>query len=78
MPPCVSVCHSQASREDVRTWVLSVVTDSSIEQQLPPRDKCRNTLYDGLFCSDRPTCIVTGYPGQCQCQCHVGRQAGSW
>lgn len=49
-------------REDVRTWVLSVVTDSHIEQKLPSRERSRNTLYDGVFSSDRPTCIVTGYP----------------
>jgi len=49
-------------REDVRTWVLSVVTDSNIEQKIPNREKTRNTLYDGLFVSDRPTCIVSGYP----------------
>lgn len=50
------------AREEVRTWVLSVVTDSNIEQKIPPREKSRNTLYDALFSSDRPTCIVTGYP----------------
>lgn len=45
----------------MRTWVLSVVTDASVEQRLPPREQSRNTLYEGLFSSDRPTCIVTGY-----------------
>ena len=49
-------------REDVRTWVLSVVTDSNIEQKIPPREKTRNTLYDGLFISERSSCIVSGYP----------------
>ena len=53
---------AQDAREEVRTWVLSVVTDSNIEQKIPPREKARNTLYDALFSSDRPTCIVTGYP----------------
>eukprot|EP01038_Epipyxis_sp_PR26KG_P006699 gene6699-9188_t len=52
---------SEDDREEVRTWVLSVVTDSSIEQRLPPREQSKNTLYEGLFSSDRPTCIVTGY-----------------
>lgn len=52
----------QDDREEVRTWVLSVVTDSSIEQELPKREHSRNTLYEGLFSSDRPTCIVTGFP----------------
>lgn len=54
----------QDAREEVRTWVLSVVTDSSIEQQFPRREQSRNTLYEGLFSSDRPTCIVTGFPIQ--------------
>jgi intraflagellar transport protein 172 len=52
---------TQDDREEVRTWVLSVVTDSSIEQRLPAREASRNTLYEGLYASDRPTCIVTGY-----------------
>ena len=52
----------QDDRESVRTWVLSVVTDTNIEQRLPHRESTRNTLYEGLFASDRPTCIVTGYP----------------
>ena len=46
----------------MRTWVLSVVTDPSISQKFPKRDKARNTLYEGLYSSERPTCIVTGYP----------------
>lgn len=49
-------------REEVRTWVLSVVTDSSVEQRLKPRGQSKNTLYEGLYGSDRPTCIVTGFP----------------
>jgi intraflagellar transport protein 172 len=53
---------SQDDREEVRTWVLSVVTDSSIEQKLPRREQSRNTPYEGLFSSDRASCIVTGYP----------------
>ena len=52
----------QDIREEVRTWVLSVVTDSSVEQRFPAREKSRGTLYEGFFQSDRPTCIVTGYP----------------
>eukprot|EP00597_Dinobryon_sp_UTEXLB2267_P013909 CAMPEP_0170126096 /NCGR_PEP_ID=MMETSP0020_2-20130122/19456_1 /TAXON_ID=98059 /ORGANISM="Dinobryon sp., Strain UTEXLB2267" /LENGTH=1612 /DNA_ID=CAMNT_0010358929 /DNA_START=619 /DNA_END=5457 /DNA_ORIENTATION=- len=52
---------SEDDREEVRTWVLSVVTDSSVEQRLPPREQSRNTLYEGLYSSERPTCIVTGY-----------------
>ena len=42
--------------------MLSVVTDTSIQQRFPPRDQSRNSLYEGLFSSDRPTCIVTGFP----------------
>ena len=30
---------SEDSREEVRTWVLSVVTDSNIEQRFPPREQ---------------------------------------
>ncbi len=29
---------------------------------MPAREQSRNTLYEGLFLSERPTCIVTGYP----------------
>eukprot|EP01035_Chromulina_nebulosa_P019403 gene19403-25277_t len=49
-------------REEERTWVLSIVTDSTIEQKFPRREQTRNTLYEGLYHSDRPACIVTGYP----------------
>ncbi len=62
--PSSHYLQDEAGREDVRTWVLSVVTDSSVEQRFPRKDKARNTLYDGMFASDRPSCIVTGYPGQ--------------
>jgi intraflagellar transport protein 172 len=54
--------RDEDSREEVRTWVLSVVTDSNIEQKLPPREQSRNSLYEGLFTSSRPTCIVSGFP----------------
>lgn len=26
------------------------------------KEHIRNTLYEGLFANNRPTCIVTGYP----------------
>lgn len=52
----------EEDREEVRTWVLSVVTDSGIEQRLPNRDNVRNTLYEGLFASNKASCIVTGFP----------------
>jgi len=59
--PMKHYLDSEDDREEVRTWVLSVVTDNSIEQRLPARESSRNTLYEGLYSSDRPTCIVTGY-----------------
>jgi hypothetical protein len=52
----------QQTREEVRTWVLSVVTDASIEQRFPSREQSRGTLYEGMFTSTRPACIITGYP----------------
>jgi len=60
--PANHYVEEEDDREDIRTWVLSVVTDSNIEQRFPVRDQARATLYEGLFASDRPTCIVTGYP----------------
>ena len=52
-------------REEIRTWVLSVVTDNTIEQRFPPREQSRNSLYEGknsffclkllfFFCEDNP------------------------
>jgi len=60
--PKTHYLRSEDAREEVRTWVLSVVTDSNIEQRFPPREQSRNSLYEGLFNSNRPTCIVTGFP----------------
>jgi intraflagellar transport protein 172 len=40
------------------------VTDSDIEQKLTVKERSRNTLYEGLYLSDRPSCIVTGFPVQ--------------
>ena len=42
--------------------MLSVITDSAVDQRIPPREQSRNTLYEGMFSSERPTCIVSGYP----------------
>ena len=50
------------SREEVRDWVLSICMDNSIEQQLPRQGESEGTVYAGLFASNKPTCIVTGYP----------------
>lgn len=60
--PTFHYLNNEDLREEVRTWVLSVVTDSSIEQRFTPREQSRNTLYEGLYSSDRPICIVSGYP----------------
>lgn len=60
--PIVHYIEEEEDREDIRTWVLSVVTDSKIEQKFPSRDQSRGTLYEGLYATDRATCIVTGYP----------------
>lgn len=60
--PSLIAVGLQDDREEVRTWVLSVVTDSAVEQRLPSRDSVRNTLYEGLFASNKASCIVTGYP----------------
>jgi intraflagellar transport protein 172 len=62
--PRTQFLGEEEDREEVRDWVLSVITDSSVDQQFPPREQSRNTLYEGMFTSDRPTCIVTGYPVQ--------------
>ncbi len=50
------------AREEVRDWVLSICMDKSIEQKLPRQGESENTVYAGLYASDKPTCIVTGYP----------------
>ena len=60
--PQTQYLRDESTREDVRTWVLSVVTDSNIEQRFPPREQARNSLYEGLFSTERPACIVTGFP----------------
>ena len=35
--------------------------DNNIEQKLPRQGEFANTIYDGLYISTKPTCIVTGY-----------------
>ena len=42
--------------------MLSVVTDSKVDQQLKSRNQSKGSLYEGFYSSDRPTCIVTGFP----------------
>ena len=48
-------------REEVRDWVLSICMDNDIEQKLPRQGEAEGTIYAGLYASDKPTCIVTGY-----------------
>ena len=49
------------AREEVRDWVLSICMDNNIEQRLPRQGESEGTIYAGLYASDKPTCIVTGY-----------------
>ena len=51
-----------STREDEKTWVLSLCTDKSIDQELPPANRVAGTIYEGLFNSHYRDCIVTGYP----------------
>lgn len=60
--PLAHYLSEEEDREEVRTWVLSVVTDSGIDQRLPSRDAVRNTLYEGMFSTNKASCIVSGYP----------------
>ena len=50
------------AREEVRDWVLSICMDNTIDQRLPRQGESEGTIYAGLYASDKPTCIVTGYP----------------
>ena len=50
------------ARAEVRDWVLQVCIDPNIGQSLPSAEDAVGTIYEGLFLSDLPTCIVTGYP----------------
>ena len=50
-------------REEVREWVLAVSMDQAVEQSLPERNSGgADPIYDGLYASSDPICIVTGYP----------------
>ncbi|GMH58994.1 hypothetical protein TrRE_jg3276, partial [Triparma retinervis] len=62
---------SHDAREEVRDWVLSICMDNSIEQQLPRQGESEGTVYAGLFASNKPTCIVTGYPVSSRDQINV-------
>lgn len=60
--PVQQYLPEEDAREDVKTWVLSVCMDKSIEQRLPPANKSQGTIYEGLFSTSLPLCILTGYP----------------
>ena len=60
--PSAHYIVGEDEREEVRTWVLSVIIDSSVDQRIPSREKSKGTPYEALFVVDRPSCIVTGYP----------------
>merc|ERR1712146_805488 len=62
--PTQQYISAEDEREEVRDWVLSVCMDAKIEQQLPPADQAQGTIYAGLYSSDLPACIVTGFPVQ--------------
>ena len=61
--PSTHYIQAENTREDVRTWILSVVTDSTIEQSFPKREASKGTLYENIYTyANRKVCIVTGYP----------------
>jgi intraflagellar transport protein 172 len=64
--PSTHYISNESKREEVRDWVLGVCVDAKIEQQLPTEADARGTVYEGLFASDLPCCVVTGYPVQKQ------------
>jgi len=59
--PASFYLEDSEDREEVRDYVLSVCMDNNIEQKLPRQGEAEGTVYAGLFASDKPTCIVTGY-----------------
>jgi intraflagellar transport protein 172 len=71
--PTQQYLPDEDAREDVKTWVLSVCMDKSIEQRLPPQNKAQGTVYEGLFASNLQQCIVTGYPIHPREQLEVNR-----
>lgn len=60
--PHIHYIIDESKREEVRDWVLGVCVDAKVEQQLPAEVDCKGTIFEGLFNSDAPSCIVTGYP----------------
>ena len=60
--PSTHYVSNEGDREEVRDWVLSTCMDSSIEKELPSCKCTDGTIYAGVFLSDNPQCIVTGFP----------------
>ena len=60
--PTTHYVTDKNERDACRLWVLSAITDSSIDQSIPPRDRCRKTLFEGFYQVNKPSCIVTGFP----------------
>merc|ERR1711865_621559 len=55
--------QAENKREEVRDWVLAMSMDQAVEQSLPTReDRGGASIYDVLYTSKNPPCIVTGYP----------------
>ena len=51
--------------------------DNNIEQKLPRQGESENTVYAGLYASNKPTCIVTGYPIPSRDQLNVNNSIAS-
>ena len=78
----------EATREEVRDWVLALSMDQQVEQTLPTRTcgKCNGQTYvAGLTCcrckAKSEACVVSGYPVPTgQRVLHEGRSAsrGDW
>uniref|UniRef100_A0A7S3K758 IF140/IFT172/WDR19 TPR domain-containing protein n=1 Tax=Aureoumbra lagunensis TaxID=44058 RepID=A0A7S3K758_9STRA len=66
LPTVIPIEHFVADendREAVRDWVLASCVDNKIDQQLPESAKAANgTLYQALFPTEYPSCLVTGFP----------------
>lgn len=52
---------NEEKREEIREWVLAMSMDQAVEQSLPPQGE-GDPIYEGLYNSSNPICIVTGYP----------------
>jgi len=52
---------NEDKREEIREWVLAMSMDQAVEQSLPEKGQ-GDPIYEGLYASSDPICIVTGYP----------------